>query len=68
VSGDGPQPSGTVPFQTLVSDDGSHFPSSVAIDARQDVAVILFSSGTTGLAKAVMLTHRNIVAMMSILR
>ena len=55
VSGDGAQPAGTVPFQTLVSDDGSNFPSSVTIDTRQDVAVIVFSSGTTGLPKGCLL-------------
>jgi len=67
VSGDGERPAGTVPFQTLMSDDGSKFPSSVIIDARQAVAVILFSSGTTGLAKGVMLTHYNIIATITIL-
>jgi len=49
-----------------MTDDGRHFPSSLTIDVRQDVAVILCSSGTTGLPKSVLLTHYNIVAMMSI--
>ena len=32
------------------------------IDAREDLAVVPYSSGTTGLPKGVMLTHRNLVA------
>lgn len=34
----------------------------VAIDVAQDVVALPYSSGTTGLAKGVMLTHRNLVA------
>ncbi|MBW4715823.1 4-coumarate--CoA ligase family protein [Saccharothrix obliqua] len=34
----------------------------VAIDPAEDVAVLPYSSGTTGRAKGVMLTHRNLVA------
>jgi len=34
----------------------------VAIDAAADLAVLPYSSGTTGLPKGVMLTHRNLVA------
>jgi acyl-CoA synthetase (AMP-forming)/AMP-acid ligase II len=37
-------------------------PPSVAIDPFNDVAVLPYSSGTTGLPKGVMLTHRNLVA------
>lgn len=37
-------------------------PPSVAIDSSTDVAVLPYSSGTTGLPKGVMLTHRNLVA------
>ncbi len=34
----------------------------VPIDAREDVAVLPYSSGTTGLPKGVMLTHHNIAS------
>jgi len=34
----------------------------VAIDAANDLITLPYSSGTTGLAKGVMLTHRNLVA------
>lgn len=37
-------------------------PPAVTIDPATDLAVLPYSSGTTGLAKGVMLTHRNLVA------
>jgi len=37
-------------------------PPNVEIDPAVDLAVLPYSSGTTGLAKGVMLTHRNLVA------
>jgi len=37
---------------------------AVAIDPRNDLVALPYSSGTTGLAKGVMLTHRNLVANM----
>ncbi len=38
------------------------FDGDVSFDCADDVAVLPYSSGTTGLPKGVMLTHRNLVA------
>ena len=37
-------------------------PAGVPIDARNDLALIQYTGGTTGFAKGVMLTHRNLIA------
>jgi acyl-CoA synthetase (AMP-forming)/AMP-acid ligase II len=47
------------PFTALV---GEPFTGEVEIDAREDVAVLPYSSGTTGMPKGVMLTHHNLVS------
>ena len=46
---------------TLASIARDEDPPAVRIDA-EDIAVLPYSSGTTGLPKGVMLTHRNLVA------
>ncbi len=53
---------GATPFAELLGDDGP--PPLVDLDPRNDVVALPYSSGTTGLPKGVMLTHRNLVANM----
>jgi acyl-CoA synthetase (AMP-forming)/AMP-acid ligase II len=43
-------------------------PGAPTVDAARDLVALPFSSGTTGLSKGVMLTHRNLVANMEQIR
>jgi len=49
----------TMSYQSLVEDSGSRFPTDVKLDPKEDIAIIPYSSGTTGNPKGVMMTHYN---------
>ena len=51
---------GATPFASLVQIGAE--PPRVVIDPAEDLIALPYSSGTTGLHKGVMLTHRNLVA------
>eukprot|EP01112_Ceratiomyxa_fruticulosa_P003507 TRINITY_DN1384_c0_g1_i1.p1 TRINITY_DN1384_c0_g1~~TRINITY_DN1384_c0_g1_i1.p1 ORF type:complete len:531 (-),score=121.33 TRINITY_DN1384_c0_g1_i1:68-1660(-) len=50
------------PFMELITNPGETDVPPIYIDCFHDVATIVFSSGTGGMPKGVMLTHHNIVA------
>lgn len=62
--GTGPIPEGTIPFKDLLARGKSLPPVTSYQTISDDLAVLPYSSGTTGLPKGVMLTHKNLVANM----
>ncbi|HZB44594.1 MAG TPA: AMP-binding protein, partial [Pyrinomonadaceae bacterium] len=52
---------GATPFAALLEGGADDLPP-VQIDPREDLVVLPYSSGTTGVCKGVMLTHHNLVA------
>ncbi|MCP4361541.1 MAG: 4-coumarate--CoA ligase family protein, partial [Chloroflexi bacterium] len=51
---------GATPFASLLDNDAPV--PEIEIDSREDLVVLPYSSGTTGLSKGVMLTHHNLVS------
>lgn len=51
---------GAAPFARLLGDPDTA--PHVDVDAAADIAALPYSSGTTGLSKGVMLSHRNLIA------
>ena len=55
-----PVASALIPFDTLVSAGTDYAPAS--INPKEDVAVLQYTGGTTGVPKGAMLTHANLTA------
>ncbi len=49
-----------IAFADLIANDGK--PAPVSIDPHEDIAVLQYTGGTTGVPKGAMLTHANITA------
>jgi long-chain acyl-CoA synthetase len=61
LKGDVPLRAGAHQFQRLLAET-TGAPPDVSIDPRADVAALQYTGGTTGISKAAMLTHFNLLA------
>ncbi|XP_052140995.1 4-coumarate--CoA ligase-like 5 [Oryza glaberrima] len=58
---------GSDEYGRLAASDGRRAAAPAAVAVKQsDTAAVLYSSGTTGRVKAVAITHRNLIALMSL--